>query len=129
MRDNGGFQNWQFVVVRTYKNIETKEQLLKKERKYMERLKATLNKQVPSRTYKESYKAHYEKNKDVINEKSKAKYQLNKEAINAWHKEHYQKTKHIRNAKLECECGCMISKYHMKRHISSDKHKQLMGEI
>jgi hypothetical protein len=30
MRDNGVFENWQFVVVRRYKNIETKEQLLKK---------------------------------------------------------------------------------------------------
>jgi hypothetical protein len=63
----------------------------------MERLKATLNKQVPTRTQKESCKANFEKNKEEKKE---------------WYRQHYQKNKHIRNEAIQCECGCMISKYH-----------------
>lgn len=140
IRDNGGFDNWQFVVVRRYKNIETKEQLLKKERKHMERLKATLNKQVPTRTNQEycdthrhlinkNSKRYYDKHKDIINEKSKVKYQETKEEKKEWHRQHYQKIKHIRNGATQCECGCMISKCHLKRHQQSHKHKQLMSEL
>ena len=140
IRDNGGFDNWQFVVVRRYKNIETKEQLLQKERKYIEQLKATLNIVVPTRTQQEycdthrhminkNSKKHYDKHKDIINEKSKAKYQENKEEKKEWFRQHYQKTKHIRNEAIQCECGCMISKYHLKRHQQTEKHKTLMGEL
>jgi hypothetical protein len=92
IREHGGFENWQFVVVRRYKNIKTKEQLLKKERKYMERLQATLNKQVPTRTYQEYYenykpvilervKKYQDANKQQIKVKKQVNYQLNKDAI------------------------------------------------
>ena len=30
IRENGGFSNWAFIVIRRYKNIATKEELLRK---------------------------------------------------------------------------------------------------
>jgi len=114
MRDNGGFENWQFVVVRRYKNIETKEQLLKKERKYMERLNATLNIQVPTQTRKE----YFLKNREKLIDSMKQYDEIHKEELKAkW------------GQQIECECGITYTLRHKNRHKNTQRHKQLMGEI
>ena len=114
MRENGGFENWQFVVVRRYKHIETKEQLLKKERKYMERLKATLNKQVPTQTRKE----YVLKNREKLIDSMKQYDEIHKEELKSkW------------GQQIECECGITYTLRHKNRHKNTQRHKQLMGEI
>jgi hypothetical protein len=89
IRDNGGFEHWQFVVVRRYNKIKTKEELLRKERKYIDNLKLTLNKQIPFQTYKEYYK----KNKVKIIEQVKEYCSENKEKVAEYQKEYCQKNK------------------------------------
>jgi hypothetical protein len=89
IRDNGGFDNWEFVVVRRYNNIKTKEELLRKERKYMVKLQATLNKTTPLQTPAE----YYVKNKEKILEQVKEYRLENLEKITERRKEYYQKNK------------------------------------
>ncbi len=108
IRDNGGFENWQFVVVRRYKNIETKEQLLKKERKYMERLNATLNKVVPLQTPKEYYQVH------------KVEYLEYKKQYRKDNPEWFK-------GKIECECGCSIVRTNISRHKKTKLHIKNMN--
>ena len=89
IRDNGGFENWQFVVVRRYNNIKTKEELLRKERKYIDKLKPTLNKHLPLQTPAE----YYVKNKEKILKRVKEYRLENLEKITERGKEYYQKNK------------------------------------
>ncbi len=84
IRDNGGFENWQFVVVRRYNNIKTKEELLRKKRKYIDKLKPTLNKRLPLQTPAE----YYVKNKEKIIEQVKEYRLENKEKVAEYQKEY-----------------------------------------
>ena len=43
IRDNGNWENWDMVMIKKYTKCESKLQCLKKERKYIEKLNATLN--------------------------------------------------------------------------------------
>lgn len=56
---------------------------------------------------------------------------LNKEIAGRTDKERYEETKSIyREVKVKCECGCYISKVHLKRHINeSKKHIELLNKI
>jgi hypothetical protein len=81
IRNNGGWINWSMVLIDTMKcdgNLEAD----KIEREYIEKFKAMLNKNIPTRTSKEYYEAHKEKSKEYYEahkEKSKEYYEANKE--------------------------------------------------
>ena len=66
IRDNGGFQNWDMVQIEEFKH-DTKQELHSRERYWLEELKATLNKVIPTRTNKE----YREEHKEVLAEKKK----------------------------------------------------------
>lgn len=52
---------------------------------------------------------------------------LNKEIAGRTPKEYYETTKsNLRQIKVKCDCGCYISRVHLKRHIDSFKHKELL---
>ena len=57
----------------------------------------------------------YQANKDRLNERASQKYQEKREAILAKHRE-----------KVECQCGCVVSRYTLKAQMSSKKHEQIM---
>ena len=114
IRDNGGFDNWVFVVVRRYNNITTKEELLRKERKYVDKLKPTLNKQIPLQTPKDRY---------VKQREDRLK------AIKIYDTEHKEQLKAKWGQKIECECGITYTLRHKNRHRNTQRHKQLMGEL
>ena len=147
IRDNGGWENWTMIMV-DEANLENKLQKEKLEREWYEKLGATLNSQIPTRTEKEyrltnketisiRHKEHYEKNKEEIlikkkeyNAKNKEKvriqkkehYEKNKEKLSIRHKEHYEKNKEIFNKKFVCECGGSYSYFNKTRHNKSKKH-------
>jgi hypothetical protein len=107
IRENGGWKNWDMIMVEKYP-CNDKLELLKKEREVFETLKATLNSEIPSRTQKE-YKLD---NKETIKEKKKQYHLDNKETINQQRKE-----------QIGCRiCKCMIRKYDFKRHTRTKKH-------
>jgi hypothetical protein len=50
IRDNGGWDNWSMILIKKYPNVIDNHELLKKERKWLKKLKGSLNKNIPSRT-------------------------------------------------------------------------------
>jgi len=89
IRNNGGWVNWGMIMIEQY-SCEDKRQLEKRERFWIESLKPTLNKNIPTRTIKEynkdnrekisdQQKEYYEKNKGKLSEKQKEYREKNKE--------------------------------------------------
>jgi hypothetical protein len=122
IRENGSFDNWDVVLVEKVIDCKDKENLHKRERYYIESLKAELNKKIPLRTQKEydvdnrekkkeynqynkekrkeynqknkeRIKEYYQNNKEKLAVKMKDYYQYNKEKINTRMKEYYQNNK------------------------------------
>jgi len=114
IRENGGFLNWEMILVEYY-SCKTKLELEKKEREIIEELKPTLNKTIPSRTKKEWYydnkekvkewreenkeqlleyqKKYTDNNKEKIKENAKEYYEENKEKIAEYDKKYYENNK------------------------------------
>ena len=88
IRENGGWVNWDMVLVEYYK-CDTKLELEKREREVIKNLKPTLNRFIPTRTHKE----YYQDNKEKIKEKLKEYYQENKEQILEKQKDYYEDNK------------------------------------
>ena len=77
---------------------------------------------------------HYKENKEIILEERKEYYQENKDEILNKRKEYYEdnyKTKiaQQRQKKETCECGMVISHYHMKKHKESTRHAKCMKKL
>ena len=62
------------------------------------------------------HREYYEQNKAKLQQKQKIKYEENKTEIN-------DKRKEI----IECECGCLIQKWHLSRHMKTVKHIELLN--
>ena len=88
-----------------------KEELLAREGHWIRNENPTLNARIAGRT-----DAQYQKdNKQKVDEHKKKYYEKNKHEI------------YLRNnEKIQCECGCSVTKMNMKRHKESEKHKKLM---
>jgi len=132
IRENGGFQNWEVILVEYYP-CETKLELERREREIIEELKATLNTFIPTRTKNEYYEdnkeriAQYKKkysndNKERIALRDKKYNEKNKEKITERKKEYYEKNKKM----IICECGCEITRQSLKRHLTRNIHKTNM---
>lgn len=92
IRENGGWDNWDMIEVEKY-SCEDRYEALKQERYWIEELKATLNKKIPSQKKEEwtnknkehidQYKKNwYKENKQEIIDRQKAYYEKNKDRIN-----------------------------------------------
>ena len=140
IRNNGGFDNWDIIVLEEYPCNSFSDAVIK-EREYYETLKPTLNSRYPQRTYKEycnenkEYKKEYDKNYRIINnEKRKEQknqyYNDNKKEINEKRKQYRIDNKEKINEKIKekiiCECGYEITKCNLKRHQKSAKHFKLL---
>ena len=71
----------------------------------------------------EQKKQHYQDNRDKLLEQHKQYYQDNRDEISKYNKQYYQDNRE----KIICECGCVLSKYSLRRHQKSDKHAKLMS--
>lgn len=83
IRENGGFDNWSMIEIEKYScndELEAKQ----RERYWIEELKASLNKTIPSRTPKE----YYQENKEICQMRMKEYQQVNKENISKRAKEY-----------------------------------------
>ena len=105
----------EIILVKEYP-CENKDQLLRKERKYIEKYEC-VNNNVPGRTTKE----WFQDNKEYRKEKDHDYYLLNQEKIKARVAEYGKK-------KYTCECGREIILKHKQRHKRLKIHKQLMEE-
>lgn len=107
IRDHGNWENWDTVLVEKYP-CTSSDELLARERHFIELLGATLNKYVPTRTKKEYQESHKEEiaqyhrkyqedHKEEIAEKKAIYYQNNRDILLPKMKE-YRETHHDRIA-------------------------------
>jgi hypothetical protein len=113
IREHGGFQNWSMISIFTGE-FETKHEMHRKEREYIEELKASLNKQLPTRTMKERYLD----NREEVLLKTKEYSITNSESIKIYKKQYYQNNSESTN----CVCGGRYTQLNKKRHFKTKKH-------
>ena len=115
IRENGGFDNFDMILLKT-ESCENALHARRREREYIEELKATLNKSMPIRTdderivYRRSY---YQDNKEVIQQKAKDYRKENAETIN-------EQRKKLREVNRE--------RINQLRREWRDKHKETINE-
>tara|TARA_R110000803_G_scaffold95008_1_gene162754 strand:+ start:53 stop:556 length:504 start_codon:yes stop_codon:yes gene_type:complete len=97
---HGGFDNFLFEIIQTYKCETTKEANIYK-RKHYDELKPSLNKNRPDMSIEDRF--NYQHDYHIINKKEIAMKLKEKD-------------------KLKCDCGRMIRKYGVSRHILSKYH-------
>tara|TARA_E500000318_G_scaffold445_1_gene533 strand:- start:13 stop:561 length:549 start_codon:yes stop_codon:yes gene_type:complete len=117
IRDNGGFSNWDMVLIKDYPT-DSKRNLEMEERRIIDELKPTLNKIIPTRTKKE-----YDKdNKEIISGKKKMYREKNKEKIKQYFEDNKEKLIEKRKEKITCDkCGSIVNKSSLKRHQRTPK--------
>lgn len=158
IRDNGGWENWEVIEIEKCPCLDF-EEACKIERNYIEKLNASLNMVIPTRTTTEyyydnkekrlenhkkwvnqnlervkSYNLQYrEQNKERILERdrnsSKTYRENNKEKVNEATAKYYQNNKNKLSEKVRCECGCCVSFSSLTRHKKCKKHLDLTNKI
>jgi len=147
IRDNGGWEEWVMIPIEPY-SCYSKKELEIRERFYIDLFKPALNKNIPTRTYKEYYqdnkekmKEYYENNKEKINERYKEWYQNNRDkrvekmkeynqnnsdkrakCNKEWYQENRDKIAERGKEKIKCNiCGFEGRKSDLKRHQRTKK--------
>jgi hypothetical protein len=154
IRENGGWDNWDMVMIKQYSNCKNKLKLHKKERKYIEKYNATLNGSIPFTTIEETRQKYIINNPEKVKQ-SKKEYLLknpekrkqtlqkyrdnNIEKIRERQRKHYENNREkirerIRNnekykRKYKCICGTETSVYQKKRHEKTLKHQNFINAI
>ena len=112
IRKNGGWDNWSVVKLQ---DVNSKEDLFKTERMWVEKLGAALNKNVPSRSQQEWIATNREK----VNACHRQYYQDHKESALEYQKRQYQQ---YRKERVTCPCGSCVVKRNLPQHHKSKKH-------
>jgi hypothetical protein len=136
IRNNGGYDNWDFEILLETEVENNKELKLKYEAKYQLDLKPELNVIQEGRTPKEYYEDHKEEIKQYYEDHKKEIREYQKE-YNENHKEeqkqYYEKNKEqiLQKAKekYECECGSTIRKSDKTTHQKSKKHQNYLSSL
>jgi len=138
IRENGGWDNWQMEEIEKFpcnNYIEASQ----RERYWLENLKVTLNKVIPSRTKKEWENEHKEQmseyikqyrniNKDTIKVNKVLNYQENKETILEKHKIYYEQNKEKTLAQQKLYYEENKEKISEQNKIYRDTHKEQLAE-
>ena len=136
-----GIENFYIELIKEYPECENIEQLRKLEGEYITELQPALNHRVAGRSQKEHYndnreyiKAHNKQyridNRESVLEYERMRWIRDKPKRQAINRNHYY-TKRDEILKqqaemIECECGCLSTRNHLKRHRESKKHIDLM---
>jgi group I intron endonuclease len=124
IREHGEWPNWSLVVIEEYV-AHNKNDLHSRERYWMEQLKPSLNKNVPTRTHQE----YRDDNKDEIKQRQKkydAEHKNEKKQYNADHKEEIALKG---NKKVNCLCGGKYTVGQKSTHFKSKKHQASLIQI
>ena len=136
IRDNGGLNNF-IMVELVNEEVETKQDVFKLERTYIELLKPSLNKCIPGKMLEMGKKGYrkewYDNNREEEKQKMKCYYETNKEQLLKRQKEYYkankeerkQQMKNINYQKVICpHCKVEIMKGYKWLHQRTKKHQQ-----
>ena len=149
IRENGGFYMYEFIILECYvcnfkyelhdreddyiqmydNNLNSKRAYLTLGEKREKHNKMRKKNNYDNRYYNnnkekinEKAKKYRDENKEKINEKAKKKYDENKEKENMRKKKYYDENKEKINKKITCECGSIVSKHHIAKHLRTLKH-------
>ena len=128
-----GWDNVEIILIESFP-CNSKDELHKKERYYIDLLKPELNKVIPTRTNKEWIKDHtgyqkkqYEKHREKHLETKKQYHQKNREMLFQKFKDYYnnniEKHKNYQKQSIECPCGAIARKGDLARHNKTKKHQ------
>lgn len=119
IRGNGGWDNWSMIEIEKV-NVSDKRELEKKEREYIEKFNASLNKKIPTRTRtgKENYQIYKSYHDNYQN--------MNQEQLRQKKKVYYHANKSKLNKKFDCECGGKYTHQSKKIHVKTIMHKQFI---
>lgn len=139
-----GWDTVKIVLVELYP-CNNKMELERQERKWIDELKPSLNKRIPTRTTAEyrndnkvviaqKKKEEYEKNKEYYLSYQQTYRESNREELNNKQKEKYarKREEYLEKKKevVECACGCeIVGKDHLQRHMRTKKHKLRMMSL
>ena len=115
MRENGGFESFSIIKIKDFP-CNSKRELEQEEQKYMDELKSNLHNQ-RAFTSKDERNSHRREQAKKTENKEKTKKRNEK-----YREENKDKIKQYRTQKVECECGEMVCKVHLKRHQQTKKH-------
>ena len=125
IRENGGWDNWSLILIENF-SCQNKLELEKRERYYIEELKATLNKIIPTRSQKEYRKENKEQIKEYQKEYRLKNNDKRKEIDEKYFLDNRDKILEKNKEKIVCECGCEVVKCALSRHKKSSKHQGRM---
>ena len=74
--------------------------------------------------HKQYHKQYYELNKEYKKQYNKQYKEHNKD----YYKQYREKNKDYWSHKIQCECGCMVTRKHISTHRKTQKHKLLMSQ-
>ena len=138
IRESGGWGNdWDMVLIESYPECKTSEELRKYERFHYDLLKPELNMIKPHTTVDERKecgieycKVYRDNNRDKINERGIVYRDNNRDKIIGLRKVYYDNNRDkIRdkfNEKKDCECGGKYTHGNISRHIKSKKHQSYL---
>ena len=132
IREHGGWDNWDMVLLEKV-SVNDKLELSAKEREWFEKLGSKLNSQVPNRTRKERLQDDAER----VTERNKNYKLVNKEKISKQNKKYRlqnreeiaQRVAEWSCQKITCECGLIINRSSLTKHLKSEKHAKLMAQL
>jgi len=136
IRLTGGWSEWSMLLVENFPCIGKREADVR-ERYWIDYYKSQLNMIIPSRSWKERYNENKEKiikyqkdyrneNKKILIEKDKTYRIINVERIIENYEKNKGKINEERRKKIQCECGCIISKSSLLIHQKTKKHLDLI---
>ena len=132
VRENGGWENWDMVLIDTIK-CENSLEARKKEREFIENLHATLNQNKrPYISPEEKVEYNHElylKTKDIKEERRKQRRENDPEKFNDISRRTYLKRKEYFNRPYQCDCGS-VCQFRMKsKHFKTLKHQQYIQSL
>jgi hypothetical protein len=98
---------------------DNKETISEKQKEYYQKNKESIIEKISK---------YYQKNKEKLNQYNSDYRQLNKEKISQYKSENYQRNKEKLSKKIECECGVVINKSSITRHIKTKRHQKYIQE-
>jgi len=130
IRDNGGWENWRFVILEEFP-CQSKTQAEIREEFWRKQLNATMNTNKAHETREEYLQRHREEMKKYRLEdpehykQSNEKYQLSEKGITK--RNEYEA---LRNAtKTNCPCGCAVISRQLARHENTQKHQRWLNQV
>lgn len=114
IRDCGGWENWEVIVLENCQDITNAEELRKKERYYFDNMKPTLNTLKPYLSPEELKQYNIDnnkKNRPIYYQKNRDKILLKKKK------------------KFTCECGGKYTHANKSIHLKTKKHKKYLDSL